>query len=166
MERPDFTRHMARLAAAFDKDLDGAVVAVYWDDLGALDEATFAEACRRARTEGTYFPRIAELLRYAREAAVRDGRAFDGETAWAALEARVLRRYSPGVTREFDWPDETTADIVRRELGGVHFLAHVESDYVRNDLRKQFVALYERRRAATTGALPAPRLRALTEEAG
>jgi hypothetical protein len=56
---------------------------------------------------------------------------------------RVVRSYSPGITKTFDWPDERTRQIVREDLGGVHFIAHVESDYQLDKLRERFIKLYD-----------------------
>jgi hypothetical protein len=150
---------MAKLAAAFSVEVTPEKAEVYWDDLGDLPDAQFVVACTRARREWDKpfaLPPIAVLLRYATEAEQAAGAIVDGETAWAAFRARVLARYSFGVTRAFDWPDELTRDVVRHHLGidtaAVHTLATVENEFEREQYRRRFVAEYNARRGTARAA--------------
>lgn len=142
---------------------------VYWEDLCDLPDEQFVVACARARREWDKpytLPPIAVLLRYAEEAAEAAGAIVTGEQAWAAFLARVVRRYSFGVTKAHDWPDELTRDIVRNHLGlpsgGVYDLARIENEYELDHYRKLFVAEYTKRRGTAAAVqAAAPRLVAL-----
>lgn len=167
MDATTFTRELARLAAAFGEELTDARAAVYLEDLGHIDDATFVAACRRARAECRFFPKIAELLRYVHDSEIAAGRRVDGATAWAQIERQILARFPD--YRSADWPDELSRDVFRAELGLPYDIARLDSDYARQQARARFVAAYDRRRAAAdalttprdAGALPAPQLRAI-----
>lgn len=159
MNRLTFQTNMAKLAAAFSAEVTPEKAEVYWDDLADLADAQFVVACTRARREWDKpfaLPPIAVLLRYAIEADQAAGAIVDGETAWAAFRARVLARYSFGVTRTFDWPDDLTREVVRHHLGidaaAVHTLATVDNDFEREQYRRRFVAEYNARRGTARAA--------------
>lgn len=132
---------------------------MYWENLHDLPPEQFAVACARALREWDrpfVLPPIAVLLRFAAEAEQAAGAIVSGEQAWAALSSRVLSRYSFGVTKAHDWPDELARDVVRHHLGidtaAVHTLATLESDFERERYRRRFVAEYDARRGTTKAA--------------
>lgn len=156
MNTPAFQVGMAKMQAAFNAPVSEAMALVYEEVLGDLDDGTWAVAVRRALSEWTRpgaLPPPAVLLGYAREMAASTGAIVDGESAWAAFTSRVLGRYSFGVTKSFDWPDELTREVVRHHLGfdaaAVHNLALLESEFDREKFRKRFVAEYNARRGTT-----------------
>ena len=172
MDMRTFQVEFSRLAAALGVEVPPARSQVYWEDLRDLPDEAFVAACRRARQEWRKpdsLPPIAVLLGYAREAAVQRGDALDGEAAWRQLVARTLRHYRPGVANQtLDWPDERARTIVREHLGGIYAVATTEGEYAIDQLRRRFVALYDRSgavEAADKPALPAPdRLRLVSGE--
>lgn len=172
MNRRTFQENLWKLATACSVEITPDKAEVYWEDLRDLPDDIFAVACTRARREWDKpfaLPPIAVLLRYATEAAQAEGAIVDGATAWDAFTSRVLRRYSFGVTKSFDWPDELTREVVREHLGianaAVHTLALIEHDIEREKYRKRFIAEYNARRQTTQArdALASPGLLRLPE---
>ena len=174
MQRSTFQTNLWKLASAFSVEITPDKAEVYWEDLCDLPDDIFAVACTRARREWDKpfaLPPIATLLRYATEAAQASGTIVSGETAWAAFCTRVLSRYSFGVTKSFDWPDELTREVVREHLGigsaAVHTLALIEHDIERDKYRRRFIQEYDARRKTAQAveraevAIDAPKLRAL-----
>lgn len=170
MDKLVFQVNMAKLAAALSVEITPEKAEVYWDDLHDLTNEQFVIACTRARREWDkpyVLPPIAVLLRHASDAAAAAGAIVDGDSAWAALTSRVLARYSFGVTKSFDWPDELTREVVRNHLGidsaAVHTLATLESDFEREKYRRRFVSQYNAMRRTTQAAareeLPATNVR-------
>lgn len=151
-----FQRGIARLAAAFSAEVNPAKLAVYWDELADLDDAPFEAAVRRALREWAQpyaLPPIAVLRQLAGEAtstaAAGRGAVVDGETAWAYLAREVLARYRPLVANQtIAWPDDggLARTIVREELGGIHEVATLEGEIARDQLRRRFIAAYDRAR--------------------
>lgn len=159
MDRLTFQKNMAKLAAAFSVEVTPEKAEVYWDDLRDLSDEQFTLACTRARREwdkAFALPPIATLVRFASEAAQASGAIINGEQAWDAFRSRVLARYSFGVIRAFDWPDELTRDVVRNHLGidssAVHTLAMLDNDFEREQFKKRFIAEYNARRGTVRAA--------------
>lgn len=142
MDAATFTREMARLAAAFGHELTDARAAVYLEDLGPIEAATFVAACRRARAECRFFPSIAELLGLVRDLDIAAGRRYDGATAWAQIERRILARFPD--YRTSDWPDELASDVFRAELGLPYDVARLDNEYDRSRARERFITAYNR----------------------
>lgn len=151
-----FQEGLARLAAAFSAEVNAAKLAVYWDELADLDDASFAAAVRRALREWTQvyaLPPIAVLRSYAGEVrgavAAASGAVVDGETAWAYLSREVLARYRPLVANQtINWPEDggLARRIVREDLGGLHEVAVAEGEIARDQLRRRFIAAYDKAR--------------------
>lgn len=151
-----FQRGIARLAAAFSAEVNAAKLAVYWDELCDLTDATFEAAVRRALREWSQpyaLPPIAVLRAFAGEArsvaAAASGAVVDGETAWAYLAREVLARYRPLVANQtIAWPDDggLARTIIREDLGGIHEVATAEGEIARDQLRRRFIAAYDRAR--------------------
>lgn len=151
-----FQGGIARLAAAFSAEVNEGKLAVYWEELADLDDATFEAAVRRALREWPQpyaLPPIAVLLGFAGEvrgaAAAASGAIVDGETAYAYLAREVLARYRPLVASQtIAWPDDggLMRLIVREELGGLHEVATAEGEIARDQLRRRFIAAYNRAR--------------------
>jgi hypothetical protein len=147
MQDDTFTRGIGRMIATLrppDKaGVSAPLVATFRERFAGLDEATFAAACEYAIDNDDFFPTIRRFREIVATIDVAGGARLDGPKAWEAFMRRVVRSYSPGITKVFDWPDERTRQIVREELGGVHFIAHVESDYQLDKLRERFVKAYD-----------------------
>jgi len=166
VNRLTFQTNLAKLASALSVEITPEKAEVYWEDLRDLPDDLFVVACARARREWDKpfaLPPIATLLAYADDAASAAGAITSGESAWAAFKSRVLGRYSFGVTRAFDWPDDLTREVVRNHLGlaaaAVHTLATVESEFEIERYRKLFIREYNARRGtalaeAAVAALP------------
>lgn len=155
-----FQAAMEELAAAYGESLTPQRVAVYLKHLGQLDDDAFRAACDRAVRDYIYkFPPVGVLLGYVREADIAAGRRFDGVTAWAHIERRILARYPD--YRTADWPDPLAGEVFRAELGLPYDIARLDSDYERSRARDRFIRAYDRQRAAADAALPAPTLRAI-----
>lgn len=141
---------LTRTAARYRTSLSELEMDVYLDDLAGFDDVTLRAALARcAQSNSKYFPTIPEILQAVEDMKISSGQVMDGQSAWVAFEARVLRRFGP-TTKSHDWPDDDTRDIVRNHLGlpvgGVHPLATMESAYERDQIRKRFVKLYDERR--------------------
>lgn len=168
---------MAKLAAALSVEVTPEKAEVYWEDLHDLTDEQFTIACTRARREWEkpyVLPPIGVLIRFASEAAQAAGEIVNGDQAWDAFRSKVLARYSFGVTKTFDWPDELTREVVRNHLGidmaAVHTLALIENDIEREKYRRRFVTEYNARRNTATaqqaaGLVPPTSLRSLGDGA-
>jgi hypothetical protein len=150
-----FRHEIAKLALALDAAPGQTVpsserLELLYEDVRHLDAVTFALACDRCRKELEWFPKAKHILERAQQVARASGAVLDGAGAWAAFESRVLGRYSFGVTKTFDWPDDLTRTIVREQLGfdsaAVHNLAMIDNDIQRDKYRKRFIALYDEQR--------------------
>lgn len=67
MDKATFQKGMAYLAAAFDLELTRERAAVYWDQLGSLQDEPFLAACKIAVGTGERFPVVARLRDLYRE---------------------------------------------------------------------------------------------------
>lgn len=147
MQDDTFTRGIGRMMATLrppDKTgVSAPLVATFRERFGGLDEATFAAACEYAIDNDDFFPTVRRFREIVATLDVATGTRLNGARAWEAFLRRVVRTYSPGITKSFDWPDERTRQIVREDLGGVHFIAHIESDYQLDKLRERFVKAYD-----------------------
>lgn len=165
----DLLQLLARQEARYRTTLTDMEREVYFDGLGHLDDLTLKAAFARcAQSSPKFFPTVHELLKAVEDMRLASGETMDGDAAWVAFEQRVLRRFAP-TTKQHDWPDDATRDIVRNHLGlpvgGVHPLATMENAYERDQYRKRFVKLYDERRltgqavAQAETAIDAPNLR-------
>lgn len=177
MDRLTFNQNLSRLATALSAEPTPAQTEIYWEDLHDLTDEQFTIACTRARREWDkpyVLPPIALLIRFASEAAQASGAIVNGDQAWDAFRSRVLARYSFGVTKTFDWPDELTREVVRNHLGidsaAVHTLALIENDIEREKYRRRFVSEYNAKRNTATaqqaaGLVPPTPLRSIGDGA-
>lgn len=62
MDKTEFAKGMARLAAAYREDLGDATVEVYYDELGGGDPEDFAGAVSNVIRNNVWFPKVAELV--------------------------------------------------------------------------------------------------------
>ncbi len=103
MDRRTFQEQMAYLAAAYSKEITKEMAAVYWDQLGGLQDEAFIAAVRQTVGHSQWFPTVAELRRNYRDELRRQRLAqgkviehhhrSDRETALAALAA-IKRKIS------------------------------------------------------------------------
>ena len=159
MEKKTFQLGMAKMLAAFSVEASPAKTAIYWEALADLPDAAFAAAVKRALMEWDKpfaLPPIAVILRYAGDVAAQAGAVVDGASAWAYMTRHTLPRFRPGIASQvIDWPDQLARVIVREELGGIYALAVLEGEYALDQMRRRFIASYDRQRAVTA-SLPEP----------
>jgi hypothetical protein len=100
MDKRTFQEQMAYLAAAYSKEITKEMAAVYWDQLGGLQDEAFIAAVRQTVGHSQWFPTVAELRRNYRDELRRqrmargrviEHRKVDREAALAAL-ADIRRR--------------------------------------------------------------------------
>lgn len=181
MNRSTFLKQLTLLGIATNKELSHGLSDLWWSKYGALPDDVLIAAFALAVDTCEFFPPPAKFNELLRNVAGATGAVVDGETAWAYLQQRTVRKFRPGVAiREpgdpdpyrskqdpLDWPDELARSIVRDELGGIYALAVTEGEYAREQQRKRFVASYDRQRQATQAveraevAIDAPNVRRL-----
>lgn len=151
MDTLELLTFLQRHAARYRTVLSEMELDLYCEDLAPYDrQALTAAFAWCGTTNPKFFPTLPELSAAIRSLARAAGNALDGAGAWAAFESRVLGRYSFGVTKTFDWPDDLTRTVVREQLGfdsaAVHNLAMIDNDIQRDKYRKRFIALYDEQR--------------------
>ena len=67
MDKTVFQQGMAYLSAAYSKEITKETAAVYWDQLGNLQDEPFMVAVRQTVGHCRWFPTVAELRRFYRD---------------------------------------------------------------------------------------------------
>jgi hypothetical protein len=177
MNRSTFLKQLTLIGTATNKELSPGLSDLWWQKYGALpDEVLFAAFALVVDT-CEFFPAPAKFNELLRQVAGSTGAVVDGESAWAYLQSRTVRKFRPGVAIRdpgdpdpfrskqdpLDWPDELARRIVREELGGIYALAVTEGEYAREQQRKRFVKSYDSVQAVerAEAQLDAPKLRAI-----
>lgn len=137
---------MTRMLASMRRPQEGIskeFLGIFRERFVGLDPATLAAAVEYAIEHDDFFPTIRRFREIVATVDVALGHRLDGAAAWEAFARRVLRPYSPGITKSFDWPDDLTRSIVREQLGGVHYIANVEKEYTLGKVRERFIEAYD-----------------------
>lgn len=141
MDRSEFAKSMAFLAASVGREMPRATAEAWFQICGDMDAIDLQRGIVHALREHTFagFPAIGQILKHARPAAI----AVDAETralaAWEGLLA-TIRSVGGYATVRFD--DAAVAATVRA-LGGWVRLTEQTTDDLTRFIRPQFVQTYK-----------------------
>lgn len=133
-ERKEFAMVIGSLAAAFDKEIDSALMRGMWMGLSDLTIDQIRFAATRVLKELQFFPKPAEIRKLAGE----QGGKQQAVLAWEIVIKQIASKGSYGVPEY----DEATRRVVK-SFGGWKHLCSLNADELNTWTRKRFEEDYQ-----------------------